>query len=86
MSTDATYLIDRVGIFRPKQEIIDKLGPGEIGFFTAAIKEVADTRVGDTITDEKRPCVQPLPGFKPAQPVVFAGFFPVDTRRIRSFA
>ena len=79
LSTDASYLIDRVGIFRPKQETTDKLGPGEIGFLTAAIKEVADTRVGDTITDEKRPCVQPLPGFKPAQPVVFAGFFPVDT-------
>ena len=53
--------------------------PGEIGFFTAAIKQVADTRVGDTITDEKRPTAQALPGFKPAQPVVFAGFFPVDT-------
>ena len=79
VSTDANYLIDRVGIFRPKQETIDKLGPGEIGFFTAAIKQVADTRVGDTITEEKRPCVKPLPGFKPAQPVVFAGFFPVDT-------
>ena len=52
------YQIDRVGIFRPKQEMVDKLGPGEIGFFTAAIKEVADTRVGDTITDEKRPCAQ----------------------------
>jgi GTP-binding protein LepA len=79
VSTDATYLVDRVGIFRPKQETIDKLGPGEIGFFTAAIKQVADTRVGDTITDEKRPTAQALPGFKPAQPVVFAGFFPVDT-------
>ncbi|MFO1088854.1 MAG: translation elongation factor 4 [Hyphomicrobiales bacterium] len=79
ISTDATYLVDRVGISRPKQEAVEKLGPGEIGFFTAAIKQVADTRVGDTITDEKRPCTEPLPGFKPAQPVVFAGFFPVDT-------
>jgi GTP-binding protein LepA len=79
LSTDATYLVDRVGISRPKQEAVEKLGPGEIGFFTAAIKQVADTRVGDTITDEKRPCVEALPGFKPAQPVVFAGFFPVDT-------
>jgi GTP-binding protein LepA len=79
MSTDAHHLVDRVGIFCPKQKMIDKLGPGEIGFFTAAIKQVADTRVGDTVTDEKRPCTEALPGFKPAQPVVFAGFFPVDT-------
>ncbi len=78
MSTDANYLVDRVGIFRPKQEMLAKLGPGEIGFFTAAIKQVADTRVGDTVTEEKRPCEKALPGFKPAQPVVFAGFFPVD--------
>ena len=79
MSTDANYLVDRVGVFRPKQEMVADLGPGEIGFFTAAIKEVADTRVGDTVTEEKRPCSEALPGFKPAQPVVFAGFFPVDT-------
>ena len=78
MSTDANYLVDRVGIFRPKQEMLAKLGPGEIGFFTAAIKQVADTRVGDTVTDEKKQCAEALPGFKPAQPVVFAGFFPVD--------
>ncbi len=78
MSTDANYLVDRVGIFRPKQEMLDKLDPGEIGFFTAAIKQVADTRVGDTVTDEKKPCSQALPGFQPAQPVVFAGFFPLD--------
>jgi GTP-binding protein LepA len=58
--------------------MLEKLGPGEIGFFTAAIKEVADTRVGDTITDEKNPTPEPLPGFKPAQPVVFCGLFPVD--------
>jgi GTP-binding protein LepA len=57
------------------------LGPGEIGFFTAAIKQVADTRVGDTVTDERRPALLPLPGFKPAQPVVFAGFFPLDASR-----
>jgi GTP-binding protein LepA len=79
VSTGASYQIDRVGIFRPKQEQADLLGPGEIGFFTAAIKQVADTRVGDTITEERKPCETPLPGFKPAQPVVFAGFFPVDT-------
>jgi GTP-binding protein LepA len=78
MSTDASYQIERVGIFRPKQEMLAELGPGEIGFFTAAIKEVADTRVGDTVTDEKVPTAEPLPGFKPAQPVVFCGLFPVD--------
>jgi GTP-binding protein LepA len=78
MSTDANYLVDRVGIFRPKQEMTGRLGSGEIGFFTAAIKQVADTRVGDTVTDERVQCATPLPGFKPVQPVVFAGFFPVD--------
>ncbi|MEZ0280135.1 translation elongation factor 4 [Methyloceanibacter sp.] len=78
MSTGAAYQIDRVGIFRPKQEMRDKLGPGEIGFFTASIRQVADTRVGDTVTDEKRPASTPLAGFKPAQPVVFCGLFPVD--------
>ncbi|HXG78823.1 MAG TPA: translation elongation factor 4 [Methyloceanibacter sp.] len=78
MSTGASYQIDRVGIFRPKQEMRDRLGPGEIGFFTASIRQVADTRVGDTVTDERRPAASPLPGFKPAQPVVFCGLFPVD--------
>jgi GTP-binding protein LepA len=78
MATDGSYQIERVGIFRPKQEMLDQLGPGEVGFFTAAIKEVADTRVGDTITDEKNPTAKALPGFKPAQPVVFCGLFPVD--------
>jgi GTP-binding protein LepA len=78
MSTAADYQVERVGIFRPKQEMVDALGPGEVGFFTAAIKEVADTRVGDTVTDARRPTPEPLPGFKPAQPVVFCGLFPVD--------
>ncbi|HUS98430.1 MAG TPA: translation elongation factor 4 [Hyphomicrobiaceae bacterium] len=78
MQTGTTHLIERVGIFRPKQEMLTELGPGEVGFFTAAIKEVADTRVGDTVTDEKNPAPQALPGFKPAQPVVFCGLFPVD--------
>jgi GTP-binding protein LepA len=78
MSTGAAYQVDRVGIFRPKQEMRDKLGPGEIGFFTASIRQVADTRVGDTVTDERKPAERPLPGFKPAQPVVFCGLFPVD--------
>ncbi|MGI9413405.1 MAG: translation elongation factor 4, partial [Hyphomicrobiales bacterium] len=79
MSTDAVYQIDQVGIFKPKQQKLDKLGPGEIGYLTAAIKQVADTRVGDTITEEKNPTPEPLPGFQPAQPVVFCGFFPVDS-------
>ena len=78
MSTDASYQVERVGVFRPKQEMLDALGPGEVGFFTAAIKEVADTRVGDTVTDERNPTAEPLLGFKPAQPVVFCGLFPVD--------
>jgi GTP-binding protein LepA len=78
MATDGHYQVERIGIFRPKQEMLSELGPGEVGFFTAAIKEVADTRVGDTVTDEKNPTAEPLPGFKPAQPVVFCGLFPVD--------
>jgi GTP-binding protein LepA len=78
MSTGAAYQIDRVGIFRPKQEMRDRLGAGEIGFFTASIREVADTRVGDTVTEERKPANAALPGFKPAQPVVFCGLFPVD--------
>jgi GTP-binding protein LepA len=78
MSTGATHRVERVGIFRPKQEMLSALGPGEVGFFTAAIKQVADTRVGDTVTDDKFPTAEPLPGFKPVQPVVFCGLFPVD--------
>jgi GTP-binding protein LepA len=78
MSSGADYQIERVGIFRPKQEMLAELGPGEVGFFTAAIKQVADTRVGDTVTDERNPTATPLPGFKPTQPVVFCGLFPVD--------
>jgi len=78
MASGGSYQVERVGIFRPKQEMLAELGPGEVGFFTAAIKQVADTRVGDTITDERQPTAAPLPGFKPAQPVVFCGLFPVD--------
>ena len=78
MASDANYQIDRVGVFRPKQEMLSELGPGEVGFFTAAIKQVADTRVGDTIIDEKNLTAEPLPGFKPVQPVVFCGLFPID--------
>ncbi|MGF9760661.1 translation elongation factor 4 [Microvirga sp. 0TCS3.31] len=78
MGTNATYSLDRVGVFSPKMQEMALLGPGEVGFFTASIKEVADTRVGDTITDDRKPTAQALPGFKPVQPVVFCGLFPVD--------
>ena len=78
MGTDAVYDVDRVGVFTPKMIDLPELTPGEVGFLTASIKEVADTRVGDTITDEKKPTAEALPGFKPVQPVVFCGLFPVD--------
>ncbi|WCM29648.1 translation elongation factor 4 [Sphingomonas sp. QA11] len=78
MQTGTLHLVDRVGCFRPKIEQLTELGVGEIGFITAQIKEVAQTRVGDTITDAKRPAAEPLPGFKEVQPVVFCGLFPVD--------
>src|SRR5690348_13386239 len=73
MQAGTTHLVDRVGCFRPKIEQLTELGPGEIGFITAQIKEVAETRVGDTITDAKRPAAEALPGFKLVQPVVFCG-------------
>jgi GTP-binding protein LepA len=78
MAADAVYQVERVGVFTPKQVLVETLGPGEVGFITAQIKQVADTQVGDTITDEKRGTATPLPGFKPAQQVVFCGLFPVD--------
>ena len=78
MSSGSTHQVERVGIFRPKQEMLSELAPGEVGFFTAAIKQVADTRVGDTVTDDKNPTAIALPGFKLAQPVVFCGLFPAD--------
>src|SRR5579863_5035813 len=78
MQTGATYRVDRIGVFLPKQTDVTTLGPGEIGFLTAQIKDVADAAVGDTITEVRRPTTTPLPGFKPVQPVVFCGLFPVD--------
>jgi GTP-binding protein LepA len=78
MGTGAAYEVDRVGVFTPKLLNMDELGPGEIGFLTASIKDVADTRVGDTITDDRKPVSKALPGFRPAIPVVFCGLFPVD--------
>jgi len=81
MGTGAAYEVDRVGVFTPKMVNVEELGPGEIGFLTASIKEVADTRVGDTITDDRKPVREALPGFRPAVPVVFCGLFPVDAAR-----
>ncbi|WP_298727480.1 translation elongation factor 4 [uncultured Ferrovibrio sp.] len=78
MSSGAVHPVERVGVTTPKKVMVDELGPGEMGFFTAAIKEVADTSVGDTITDAQRPAAEPLPGFKPSIPVVFCGLYPVD--------
>src|SRR3546814_2270193 len=77
MQQGSTHLIDRIGVFNPKRTEVDSLGPGEIGFITAQIKEVAQAAVGDTITDEKRPAAEALPGFRDVQPVVFCGLFPV---------
>ena len=79
MSTGADHEVERVGFFTPKPEQSRELGPGEIGFLTAGIKDVADTKIGDTITDDRKPaCAEPLPGFKPSVPVVFCGLFPID--------
>ena len=79
MGTGGKYPVERLGVFRPAMQPVDELGPGEIGFFTASIKQVRDTRVGDPITHEKKGATTPLPGFKPSQPVVFCGLFPVDS-------
>lgn len=78
LSNGSVHHVDRIGVFRPEMQMIDELGPGEIGFLTASIKQVRDTSVGDTITHEKKGTDQALPGFKPSQPVVFCGLFPVD--------
>ncbi|MEN8708488.1 MAG: translation elongation factor 4 [Paracoccaceae bacterium] len=79
MSNGSLHSIDRIGVFRPAMQNVDELGPGEIGFITASIKQVRDTRVGDTITHDKKGTDTALPGFKPSQPVVFCGLFPVDS-------
>lgn len=78
MATNASYVLDQVGIFTPKIQKMDALYPGEVGFLTANIKQVADCQVGDTITDDRVPCEEPLKGFKPSVPVVFCGLFPTD--------
>ncbi len=78
MGTGAAHQVDMVGVFTPKREPVEALGPGEVGFITASIKTVADARVGDTITDDRVPAAEPLPGFRPSVPVVFCGLFPLD--------
>ena len=78
MASGATHTVERVGIFGPKPETVDSLGPGEVGFINAGVKTVSDAKVGDTITEEKRMCSDALPGFKPSVPVVFCGLFPID--------
>ena len=78
MAKGSTHHVEQVGVFAPKMTTVDELGPGEIGYLTAAIKTVADCDVGDTITDDRAPAAEPLPGFKPSVPVVWCGLFPVD--------
>ena len=79
MSSGISYQVEKVGVFTPSIKNVDYLGPGEIGFITASIKTASDCKVGDTITDDRKPCEQALPGFKPSVPVVFCGLFPVDS-------
>ena len=78
MASGAVHNVERVGVFGPKPTAVDQLGPGEIGFINAGVKTVSDAKVGDTITDDRRPCAEPLAGFKPSVPVVFCGLFPID--------
>ena len=85
MSNKVSYEIEKVGIFTPKLKDVGLLTAGEIGFITAGIKKVADCKVGDTLTDEKKPCLKALPGFKPSQPVVFCGLFPYDSSQFNDF-
>ena len=85
MSNKVSYDIEKVGVFTPKLKYVDKLIAGEIGFITAGIKKVADCKIGDTLTEEKKPCEKALPGFKPSQPVVFCGLFPYDSSQFNDF-
>ena len=78
MASGAVHTVERVGVFGPKPVAVEQLGPGEIGFINAGVKTVSDAKVGDTITEDRRPCAEPLEGFKPSVPVVFCGLFPVD--------
>ena len=85
MSNKVSYDIEKVGVFTPKLKYVDKITAGEIGFITAGIKRVADSKIGDTLTEEKEPCDKALPGFKPSQPVVFCGLFPYDSSQFNDF-
>ena len=85
-ASGATHQVEQVGVFTPKPEIVGELGPGEVGYITAAIKTVADTRVGDTLTGDKRPAEAPLPGFKPSVPVVWCGLFPLDSAEYKDLS
>tara|TARA_Y100000590_G_scaffold283303_1_gene318709 strand:- start:403 stop:2205 length:1803 start_codon:yes stop_codon:yes gene_type:complete len=85
MSNKVSYEIEKVGVFTPKLKYVDKLTAGEIGFLTAGIKRVADCKIGDTLTEEKKPCEKALPGFKPSQPVVFCGLFPYESSQFNDF-
>ena len=85
MSNKVCYEIEKVGVFTPKLKYVDRLTAGEIGFLTAGIKRVADCKIGDTLTEEKKPCDKALPGFKPSQPVVFCGLFPYDSSQFNDF-
>jgi len=85
MSNKICYEIEKVGVFTPKLKYVDRLTAGEIGFLTAGIKRVADCKIGDTLTEEKKPCDKALPGFKPSQPVVFCGLFPYDSSKFNDF-
>ncbi len=79
MANGTAHQVDQVGVFAPKKTAVEKLGPGEVGYIITGIKQVADCNVGDTVTDDRKPCDAPLPGFKPSMPVVFCGLYPVDT-------
>lgn len=78
IAAEASYLVDHVGVFTPKKEKVDHLAPGDVGYIISSIKQVADCQIGDTITEDKKPCAKALPGFKPSIPVVFCGLFPAD--------
>jgi GTP-binding protein LepA len=78
-NTGREYLVETIGVNRPRPTLIDELGPGEVGFLTASIKTVADVQIGDTITEAARPVDKPLPGFQEVKPMVFAGLYPIDS-------
>lgn len=84
MSSNKKYEVEKVGIFTPKAKDKDLIGPGEIGFIVTGIKELSETKIGDTITDHQKPISSPLPGFKPSKPVVFCGLFPMDSNDFNS--